>query len=289
MNRLAFQLLLMSMLAAGCGGGSGDVRELPDLGSKTLTFYGRVNEFAWADGAPVEEAAKLLHSEIKAMAASGWDGYQIELWGWVNHVGATPEEGIERIRAIYPKLVQWCREEGMWLFVCGANDNQHLGKYGSEARRLSQDGDQIAECLKIVAECGSDNVIVQPVGETQTPEGRHVEIEWANDLGSLGFYLVNNNGSRPHGKKTWSDAYCVHVWSMEDAEDFDPEAWVNNDTHSAIIEMSADGTDHGPCNPEAVSEYVSAARSDNRAAVMVYAFGFSGTDGLDLATIGAIE
>lgn len=275
----------------GCdnGGGSSGNSSIPEIGSKTLAFYGRVNQWAWADGATVERAAEILHSEIRALAAAGWDGYQIEMWGWVRYANLEPEEGIARIRVVFPQLVQWCREEGIWLFISGVNDNQHLGKYGSTARHLSEDDAQVEECLSLIVAAGPENLIVQPVGETQTSDGDYVEQRWANELEPRGFYLVNNNGSRPSSKLEWSDAYCVHPWSVSDAAEVEKDAWVNNDTGLAIIDMSVDGTMDGRCNPNDVRDYVAAARDMGRPAIMIYAYGYTGETGIDLEAIGAIE
>ena len=289
---MALASISPALCIVGCDDGDGidfGSRELPAIGSKTLTFYGRVNQWCWADGATPERTAEILHSEIRALSAAGWDGYQIEMWGWVRYANLEPEEGIARIRAVFPQLVQWCRDEGLWLFISGVNDNQHLGKYGSTARHLSQDDAQVEECLSLIVAAGPENIIVQPVGETQTSDGDYVEHRWANELEPLGFYLVNNNGSRPSSKLEWSDAYCVHVWSVNSAKDVEAEAWVNNDTRGAIVDLSADGTMDGPCNAAGVARYISDARSVARPAVMVYAFGFSGADGLDMDAIGALE
>ena len=288
---MAVAAIVPGLLILGCDGDGLDFgsRELPAIGSKTLTIYGRVNQFAWADGATVERAAEILHSEIRALAAAGWDGYQIELWGWVRYADITPEEGMDRIRVVFPLLVNWCREEGLWLFISGVNDNQHLGKYGSTARWLSQDAAQVEECLQLIVAAGPANLIVQPVGETQTSDGANIEDRWSSALDPLGFYLVNNDGSRPSSTQSWSDAYCVHVWSVDEAKTVEPAAWVNNDTHLGIVDMSADGTDSGPCDPDEVAGYVSDARAAGRPAAMVYAFGYSGAAGLDVAAIGAIE
>ena len=287
---MAVVAIAPGLIILGCGGDGLDFgnRELPAIGSKTLAIYGRVNQWAWADGATVERAAEILHSEIRALAAAGWDGYQIEMWGWVRYANLTPEEGMERIRVVFPLLVQWCRENGIWLFISGVNDNQHLGKYGSTARWLSEDASQVDECLDLIVESGTNNIIVQPVGETQTSDGAEIEDGWPKVLGPLGYYLVNNNGSRPSDTKSWSDAYCVHVWTVKDAAEVEKDAWVNNDTHWGIVDLSADGTTEGPCDPEEVAAYVTTAREKGRPAIMVYAFGYSGADGLDLAAIGAL-
>lgn len=289
---MALAAISPALCIVGCDDGDGldyGARELPAIGSKTLTFYGRVNQWPWADGATTERAAEILHSEIRALAAAGWDGYQIEMWGWVCYARLSRQDGIERIRYVFPQLVQWCREENLYLFISGVNDNQHLAKYGSIGRTLSEDAAQVEACLQMIVAAGPANLVVQPVGETQTDDGAAVERRWAKMLEPKGYYLVNNNGSRPRQRKSWSDAYCVHPWSVSSAKDVESEAWVNNDTHGAIVDMSIDGTMTGPCNPNDVRDYVAAAREINRPAALIYAFGYSGADGLDMDAIGAIE
>lgn len=271
-----------------CSCESESERTLPAIGSKTLTFYGRVNEFAYMDGAPVDVVLETLKDELEACASDGVDGYQIELWGWVRYSGLTPEQGMERIRVVWPELVKWCRALDLWLFVSGANDNQHLGKYGSVARTLEQDWKHIEECLALVAASGPDNVIVQPVCETQTDDGARMEKRWAEVLSPLGFYFIDNHGSRPKKPQSWSQGIVVHPWNAEGAANADPSAWVNNDTGIFIQQLAADATMTGPFAADRIARYVGDALLVGRPAVMVYSWGYSAVAGIDRETIKAI-
>ena len=110
-----------------------------EIGSKTLRIYGRVNEAFFMEGAPLDVVQDTLRRELEICAAEGLDGYQIEAWGWVRYSRLTPEQGMERIRIMLPFFVETCRQLDLHAFIAGANNNQHLSKYGGTPRTLTQD------------------------------------------------------------------------------------------------------------------------------------------------------
>ena len=200
----------------------------------------------------------------------------------------TPEQGMERTRVMLPFLVETCRQLDLWCFVSGANNNQHLGKYGGTPRTLTQDWRYIGEVLNILVALGPENVIVQPVCETQTDDGVLMEEWWEGVLNPLGFYLVDNHGSRPVRAQSWSKGFVYHPWNIDDAAKAPAGAWINNDTGVFISQLAKDLTMTGPSNPPLVSRYVSDAVGAGHPAVMVYAWGYSAVNGIDVDTIKAI-
>ena len=280
--RLAM-IAALTVSLSGCIGSDSDPQPAP-IGSKTLTFYGRPNEWAYCDGADVETVLNTMRQEARAMKRAGWDGGQIELWGWVRYSRMSQAEAMERIRIVYPAMIEEYRRLGLWLYVSGANDNQGLGKWGDPGRSLSADWKYLEECLALIVEHGPENVIAQPVCETKTGTGRKLELLWAETLKPLGIYMVDNHNSRPTKPQPWADSSNYHPWGLN-IGGIDPSMWVNNDTMLAIRAMT-DGDEYGPSNPATLAAYIAQGRSVGFPAVMVYAWGHPD---LDLPAIEALN
>lgn len=268
-----------------CSGDDKSPAGPPPIGSKTLAIYGRPNEWAYQDDADLDTVLATMRQEAEALAVNGWDGGQIELWGWVRYSRMGQAEAMERIRVVLPAMIKTYRALDLWLYISGANDNQGLGKYGDPGRPLASDWKYIEECLAMLVEAGPDNLVVQPVCETQTSTGQKMEARWAEVLKPLGYYLVSNgNVGRPSKPEEWADAYNWHPWSL-DVSTIPPDAWGNNDTGLAIREMG-DGDMYGPANPTKLAKYIADGRAAGLPAIMVYAWGYPH---LDLPAIEAIN
>ena len=265
-------------------GGSKSNHDLAPIGSKTLAMYGRVNEWAFCSGAPLETVLDTMRKEAEALAANGWDGGQIELWSWVRYSGIGSAAGMQRIREVFPEMVRVYRKLGLWLVVSGANDNQGLGKWGDPGIPLSKDAGFTDECLALVLAQGPENMIVQPVCETQTSAGRDMERKWAAALKPAGFFLLDNHGSRPTRQQAWADAAVWHPCSL-DLSGIAQTLWVNNDCGLAIMAMSGGGM-RDPANPSAVAKYLADGIARGFPAIMVYAWGHAD---LDIQAIQAIR
>ena len=188
---------------AGCSsiGISGD-RAAPTIAlGKTQAWYGRVN--CWA------EDLKVLESDVVACREAGVSGYMIELLSWGRYSASLDKQA--KTEKAYKKLVKLCRANGIWLFVSIANDNAGQGKYGDTGPKLEGQKALLDFGLKLVMSCGSKNVIVQPVAETQTSFGKSWNSAAGTALRKAGFKTVNNSdGGHPRSKPAWADWNCQH-------------------------------------------------------------------------------
>lgn len=144
--------------------------------------YGAVN--AWATISSEDQAEEIASHDL--------DVYHIELLSWANF-----RTDLETTRTQYKKLVKECRKRKVVLFVSVFNDNSHLGKYGNTP--WSPSVTYLHSALDIVLNEGNKGVIVQPVGETQTSNGKRFENEAVIRLAQAGFRTCYNRGSRPNG------------------------------------------------------------------------------------------
>lgn len=238
--------------------------ELPKLWSRFECWYGRVN--AWAND------KGRLEKDVKACRKAGVKGYHIEMMGWEGPNAWTPE-WLKHIEEMYKFLLKLCRRNGLRLFVGIINDNMGTGKYGDPGIKLSQVYPQALRLLEIVDNGGPKNVVVQPVGETQTPAGAKFERDCVVRLGGK-FPLVYNGGSRPGGvpagfvKRSW------HPFKVADAVPGD--AVVVSDTGSIICQLGVGLA--GPAHPGALENWARAVRKSGCPVCCYYAFKFDGHD-----------
>ena len=175
----------------------------PITNGKTQTWYGRVN--FWA------KDMSLLKKELNALVKAGCSGYMIEMAGWANSTGDMwTDKWIKEIEKKYTDFIEMCRARGLWAFVSVVNDNLGSGKYGDNRQHTIKS--EYAKCQKlvqIVKKVGKDNVVIQPVAETQTAAGKQFEQYCIKELG--GFKLCYNGaGGHPGGAIGSCQFYAVH-------------------------------------------------------------------------------
>lgn len=170
---------------------------------KSQTWYGRVN--FWA------KDMSLLKKELNALVKAGCSGYMIEMAGWADSTGSMwTDKWMKDIEKKYTEFVKMCRARGLWAFVSIVNDNLGSGKYGDNRKHtIKSEMDKCKKLAKIVKKVGKDNVVIQPVAETQTSAGKQFEQYCVKEL--AGFNLCfNGNGGHPTGAASGFKYYAVH-------------------------------------------------------------------------------
>jgi len=259
--------LIASLMVSGCRS-----PELPKLGESPLVMYGRVN--TWAMG------EKNLKKDIEVMHDEGVDGYLIEMAGWARTDAWTPK-WLSDTEKQYKTLLDLCRANGKWLFVSVVNDNMGTGKYGDPGIKLSQVMPQAQQLCQIVKKYGKDNVIVQPVAETQTSAGSQFEQYCLQQLG--GFVMVYNGGvGRPGGIP---GGFQYRAWHPHKIADNPPkDAFVVSDTGSIILQLGY-GYD-GVAKPDTLEAWARRMRQLGVPVVGYYAFKFNGHDKEAIKALG---
>lgn len=256
----------ISFMVSGCV-----TPELPKLGKDQLVMYGRVN--TWAQG------EKNLEKDISVMRDEGVDGYMIEMAGWARSDMWTPN-WLKQTDEQYKFVLDLCRKNGKWLFVSIVNDNMGTGKYGDPGIKLSQVMPQAQQLCQIVEKYGKDNVIVQPVAETQTAAGAQFEQYCLQKLG--GFVMVYNAGSRP-GKIPVGFQY--RAWHPFKIADNPPrDCFVISDTGPIILQLGY-GYD-GSAKPDTLESWARRMRQLGVPVVGYYAFKFNGHDAAAIKALG---
>ena len=256
--------------------------ELPKLGKEPLVMYGRVNTWAMSE--------KNLKKDISVMREEGVDGYMIEMMGWARYDAWTPN-WLKDTEEQYEYLLNLCRDNGKWLFVSIINDNMgsravdvndiEPRKYGDPGIFLSQVMPQAQQLCQIVKKYGKDNVIVQPVAETQTSAGKAFEQYCLQQLG--GFIMVYNGGiGRPGGIP---GGYQYRAWHPLKISDNPPtDAFVVSDTGNIILQLGY-GYD-GAAKPDTLEAWARRIRLRGNPVVGYYAFKFNGHDAAAIKALG---
>lgn len=241
---------------------------------KPQKWYGRVN--FWMN----MTASK---KDIEACVKYHLDGYMIEMAGWSGSAGAEPwsDAWISKIESNYKKLVKLCRAAGIWLFVSIVNDNMGQGKYGDKNPKLEKVIGQAKKLVAIVKSAGKDNVIVQPVAETQTTAGKQFDTYCKSELAN--FQLVyNGQGGQPTNNGGMNfRAYHPSSVGRQIAGD----AFAVSD-HGAIIKELANNTYDGPVNPQKVTAWYNNIKSWGCPVMGYYAFLVQNHDKFTIQTIG---
>jgi len=159
--------------------------------------YGPVNY--WRDIAPQEAAQRV--------AAAGLDMYHIELLGW-----AETHSSASVAVSAYRELLKECRKHKIVLFTSIWNNNSHLSKYGNTPWTPSMA--ELNECLEAIIAEGPEGQIVQPVGETQTSQGKQFESAAWSRLSQAHIRTCYNRGSRPANPPAGWDYAAFHPVSM---------------------------------------------------------------------------
>lgn len=271
-------VVLTSVLAvSGC-----ITPDLPELGKDQLVMYGRVN--TWAMG------KSNLEKDISAIRDEDVDGYMIEMMGWARY-DAWTSDWMKQTEEQYKTLLDLCRDNGKWLFVSIVNDNMGsravVGdeplpkKYGDPGIKLSQVMPQAQQLCQIVKKHGKDNVIVQPVAETQTSAGVQFEQYCLQQLG--GFIMVYNGGvGRPN---TIPGGFQYRAWHPFKITDNPPkDSFVVSDTGSIILQLGY-GYD-GVAKPDTLEAWARRMRQIGVPVVGYYAFQFNGHDKEAIKALG---
>ena len=232
----------------------------PKISGQMLRGYGRVNYWYLDDGE--------LDKDLARCKASGVDIYHIEYSGF-GPTNIYVNINTDKVRKTYKKLVKKIRALGMWLFVSVVNDNMGSGKYGDQKIPLSKLYNNALAELAFIKSCGSDNVIIQPVAETQTSVGTKFE----NDTKALlaGWTLVNNgSGGRPSGNNGM--AYrAVHPANIKACSQYG-NAIVSSDHGLLIRELAMDGSLNGPGSPQKIAEFLKNSKAAGAPMCVYYAF-----------------
>lgn len=243
----------------------------------TQVWYGRVNWWASA-------GKRTLRKDLIRCAVEGVSGYHIEMAGWADTSGYRKQWGNdERLRDVeemYEWLVKQCRALGLWLFVSITNDNAGSGKYGDAGIPLSRVREDVTRLISIVLRNGPDNVLVQPVGETQTSAGRDIENEAARAL--EGFRLVYNGNSRPTSHPPWAQYHAFHPFGT--TAPVPSSAIVVSDTGS-IINQLCEGLE-GRGRPDAAVTWVRRVRDQGSPVACFYHFKYKEHDKAIIKALG---
>ena len=229
-------------------------------------FYGRVNWWA--------EDWNVLLQDLDVCQECNV-GYHIEMAAWAGTGVWNDPAKLEGVISTYKRLVAECRKRGLWLFVSVVNDNMHLSKYGNVGVKLSSVRAQANQLVAAIKECGSENVIVQPVGETQTDDGRAFEIYCAAEL--AGFILVSNGeGGSPSKKATWASFRAYHPSSVSVTVASD--AFAVSDHGTIIKQLNQGGGLNTPGNPSAIKAWFAKHAAAGCPAIVLYHFQQQGHD-----------
>lgn len=250
---------------------AGGATRKPQALDKTQVWYGRVNTWPFSE--------KNLDKDVKEMAASGVKGYMIELMGWARS-DAWTDKWLKDTEKKYEYLLKLCRKHGLWLFVSVVNDNMGSRKYGDPGVFLASVMDKAKQLAQIVKKNGSDNVIVQPVAETQTSAGRQFEQYCVQQLG--GFPLVYNGGSRPNGIPGGFKYRAWHPFKV--ADKCPADAIVVSDTGMIIVQLGH-GLD-GAAKPDTLEKWARDMRKSGVKITGYYAFKFDGHDKEAIKALG---
>lgn len=248
----------------------------PRIGEIFLTGYGRVN--SWASGSLFN-----LRRDICRCAAEGVAIYNIELAGWIGSNVYVDPKLLVKIEKRYKFAVRLCRAFGMYLFVSILNGNQGKGKYGDTSPTIAKGWDIALKLLDIVKENGHDNILAQPVAETQDDGGRRFEILATNDLHCRKFITVNNNGSRPSSSAGMTH-FAWHPFKISDINKAPISAIIVSDTGTIVCELG-DGLS-GSGNPAQLKTYKSVCKNRGCPASVYYAFLYNGHDKRAIEALG---
>ena len=249
------------------------VKSPPPIGKKFEVWYGRVN--AWAHD------KRRLEKDVKACRKAGVKGYHIELMGWARYDAWTPD-WLKDTEEMYNYLLKLCRKNGLRLFVSIVNDNMGSGKYGDPKVPLSRVLPQAMELIEIVKRGGPDNVVVQPVGETQSSAGPGFEQACLQRLGGKFVLVYNGSGGRPGGVP---GGFAYRAWHPFKVTDKIPgDAIAVSDTGMIIAQLGV-GLD-GPAKPGVLEEWAKQVRAQGCPVCCYYAFKFDGHDKAGIEALG---
>ena len=244
----------------------------PITNGKTQVWYGRVNRWS--------KKRSTWQKEMDALVKYGGSGYMIELATWNSEVEGAwwSDTWVKNQIKIYKQILSDARARGLWLFVSVVNDNMGSGKYGDTKQyTVGSCYNQIVKLLNGVIEAGKDNVIVQPVAETQTSGGKKFEDYAKKLLASKGF-LTCNNGSGGHPTSTnGMNFYAVHPSKISASNP--ANSFVISDHGLIIRELNQGGQLVAHGDPGKIATWVRNNRAKGCPVVGYYAFKVDDYDG----------
>lgn len=234
---------------------------------KTQTWYGRVN-YWWKD-------RSLWQKEMDCLVKNGGSGYMIELAGWESCLKDKSkwwtDAWIKEQLELYSEIHSDAKKRGLWLFVSLVNDNMGKGKYG-DSKKFTVDK-VYNKCVKLldgVIKDGKDNVVIQPVAETQTSGGKKFESYARGQLAAKGFLTCyNGNGGHP-SSTNGCNFYAVHPSKI--AENNPSNSLVISDHGLIIRELNQGGSLSAHGYPNKVKTFVKNNKKRNCPVVGYYAF-----------------
>jgi hypothetical protein len=195
-------LACVAVLAAGCSTFEPKPTKTAFPVSEPRDVLGLGISYNW----PTMDHALLCEELAKA----GCNATDIEFMGLtVSTKHGYRQGGAEALKKDYLSLLKECRKRNLTLIVSIVNDNMHIRKWGQSGQDdLAHWPGECERAAQIVMEAGPANVMVQPVAETQTSQGRAYERRWLAAFNAAGFRTVYNGGSRPSSNGgAWTRAY----------------------------------------------------------------------------------
>jgi len=253
----------------------------PILVGAPQVWYGRVNWW-W-------KSRSLWKKEMDALVQHGGSGYMIELAGWRSAVGQESkwwtDSWVKNQLELYRQIHKDAKDRGLWLFVSIVNDNMGSGKYGDKKQfNVGNCYDKCVKLLEGIIKDGKDNVVVQPVAETQTAGGRKFEDYAKTQLAKAGFLTCNNGaGGHPSGTNGMN-FYAVHPSKVSATNP--SSAFVISDHGLIIREMNIGGALVAHGNPDKVTQFVQNNKKRGVPVIGYYAFLVQDYDGETIKALG---
>ena len=260
---------MIALAVSLCGCGSDDTASPATLGAGTLAGYGRAN--AWADDIDATCA------DLEAMADAGDDLYTIELGGARDFANVGQAEWIGIVGQAYPRLMLKARELGITVLVSIANDNSGSGKYGQDGPKLANMTAFSMQLVSLVDSVGPENVILQPVAETQTSGGRWLEEYAVERLLPSGFVMAyNGDKGSPSSKPSWATWRVWHPFDIFEVPQGDMSDCIVVSDTGRIVRKLGGGTLDGAGDPVALKAWARNMRDAGAVAAIYYVFRYAG-------------
>lgn len=229
----------------------------PALNSKKPVIgYGRVSYWGMSK-------SDLLDDLVRC-ATEGVMCYHIEYINW-GEDSIFDFNNYNKVHEMYKYLLKICRSLGMYLFVSVTNDN--LGKNGG--KRLSSYYGQILQEFDFIKSCGKENVILQPVAETQTDTGKKLDT-YAKSLFTNWITCYNGDGGRPSGNNGMTYRAC-HPSSIANCSKYKGSI-ITNDHSLLIKEIAENNSLSGAPDPLQLIKFVNEAKKGQAPLIVYYAF-----------------
>jgi hypothetical protein len=299
------RLMLVCLLTAlVIGGGCISIPYTHDYGKAPHELRGAGVDNCWMNIDPWEQARLLRESDCNFTS--------IEFLGWPSVTGRNYWENPDPLKDKYEKYMKAMRAYRITVLVSIMNDNKGTGKYGDDGKSVSHYKTQIRRARDIVIGEGKEGVIIQPVGETRTGDGRVFEVETIQICAQRGFKTCYNRGSRPgtidgcnyqahHPFKT-TDMGPVGCFVITDtgsilsildtyANQGEPALMMMNGESTSLNELETlrllnTGGLYGPANKAAVETHSRSVKQAGNRAYGYYGFGHKKIDKGAIEAVG---